>query len=95
MVRSSRVVRSSLVRTLPALALLGAAATLTGCASGRVAQYRGNPTPETATLGDSQAQMHNRSAEMLDANLSLLLEDLARMGLWDRPSRLSKKPIPR
>ncbi|RMD65901.1 MAG: hypothetical protein D6824_01815 [Planctomycetota bacterium] len=83
------------VRPLSAFALAGALSTLAGCAGGRVAQYRGDPTPETATLGDSQAQMHNRSAEMLDANLSLLLEDLARMGLWDRPSRLTKKPIPR
>lgn len=86
------VSRPRLVCVGASLALLALAS---ACASDRVAEYRKNLTPEMATLGDTYPQIHNRSAEMVDTNWSLFLEDWARLGLWDRPSRLTPKPIPR
>jgi len=77
------------------LALTLAGLSVAGCVDARLTEYRNHPTPELGTLGDTHAQIDNRSAELVDTNLSLLLEDLARLALWDRPSRLTKKPSPR
>jgi len=83
--RSNRTLRRA---AASALALAGL--TLVGCAN----NYRGNPTPELATLSHTDAEVANRTTVTFDTNLRALWEDLARATLVDRPSMLMRPRTP-
>lgn len=78
---------------------LGAALVVGGCnsntAAGRDARVRANLTPELSTLSQRPIEVDNRMTLSMDENLRLANEDLIRMWLLDRPSRLSRARVPR
>jgi hypothetical protein len=85
--------------TAAALAI-GLAAMLAGCAGSdtsavRYASIRDNPTPELDTLYQRPVEIDNRLTLTTDENLRMFVEDLGRMWLLDRPSRLTREPVPR
>lgn len=86
-------------RTIAAACGLIAAAALTGCSgsgpAGRDAAVRSNPTPELQTLAQRPIEVDNRMTLTTDENLRMAWEDLGRMWLFDRPSRLTRERIPR
>jgi hypothetical protein len=84
---------------LSAFAAAGALALLSGCysntAAGRDAKVRNNLTPELETLSQREIEVDNRQTLTIDENLRMANEDLNRMWLLDRPSRLNRIRIPR
>ncbi|MCC6229448.1 MAG: hypothetical protein IT432_09495 [Phycisphaerales bacterium] len=82
-------------------ALLAAAAvgTLVGCSTSDYNEeladdIRGDLSPELDTMHERPTDVKNRHALMVDENLRLLNEDMARLLLLDRPSILSEHPMP-
>jgi hypothetical protein len=75
------------------------AGSLGGCSSNtaaaRDAQVRANITPELYTLHQRPIDADNRVALTMDENLRMANEDLGRVFLFDRPSRLARERIPR
>ena len=92
----SNTARKSIAATLGAAALL-----LGGCSSGpptsyqRAAQIRDNPTPQLVTLSQREVDLKNDWALMVDENMRMMREDIRRFWLINRPSRLTRYPIPR
>jgi hypothetical protein len=79
---------------------LGLAALLAGCAGGdtaaaRYASVRDNPTPELDTLYQRPVEIDNRIALTFDENWRMFTQDLGRFWYTDRPSRLTREPVPR
>lgn len=72
---------------------------LAGCAgdtaAGRDAAVRSNLTPELSTLSQRPIDADNRVALTVDENWRMMNEDLGRLFLLDRPSRLTRERIPR
>lgn len=81
------------------IAVLTLAAGLAGCAgntaAGRDSAVRSNPTPELQTLGGRPIDTDNRVALTTDENLRMANQDLLRLWLLDRPSRLTRERMPR
>jgi hypothetical protein len=86
-------------RTIAAACGLVSALALTGCSSsgpsGRDAAVRANPTPELQTLQQRPIEVDNAMTLTFDENLRMAWQDLGRMWLTDRPSRLTRERIPR
>ncbi|MEM9064978.1 MAG: hypothetical protein AAGB51_05755 [Planctomycetota bacterium] len=89
-------------RTRPLFAGAIAAAGLSlGACSGtpdsfeRAAQIRANPTPDLATMALREVQLKNELAVTFDENIRMAREDLRRLLLLDRQSRLTRFPVPR
>ena len=75
------------------------AALLTGCgssntASGRDSEVRNNLTPELHTLAGRPIDDDNMFVLTCDENLRMANQDLGRLLLFDRPSRLTRERIP-
>ena len=85
MTRRKHVVRPVFLFILGASLAIG----LDGCAS-----YRMHPTPGVPSLGISKDQNRNRVATTVNTNLRAAMDDLSRLFLLDRPSRLHKQPSP-
>lgn len=87
----------------PALvgSILLATGLLAGCYAGggspvgRDAQLRSSPTPELMTLYQRQVDVDNSLAIMADENWRMFVQDLGRIFYTDRPSRLTREPVPR
>jgi hypothetical protein len=73
------------------------AAGLVGCSGslGRDAAIRSDPTPEMDTLAQRPVDIDNAMALMADENWRMFTQDLGRVLYTDRPSRLTREPIPR
>jgi hypothetical protein len=56
---------------------------------------RADVTPELETLSERQVDMDNNWALMLDENGRMFVEDLGRAFYVDRPSHLTREPVPR
>lgn len=81
--------------TLTAAALAtGAGALLGGCSSTNLDSIRSNPSPGIMTLSQSDEVVLNQMTITQDTNLRQLNEDLGRMWFYDRPSRMTPRPIP-
>ncbi|MBC7834198.1 MAG: hypothetical protein H7Y88_03745 [Phycisphaerales bacterium] len=79
------------VLSLAAIAMLG------GCylvSDDRAAQYRANPSPDMATLHESGEEIDNALTVTFDENLRMFTQDLGRAFYTNRPSRLTREPIP-
>jgi hypothetical protein len=75
-----------------------AAACLAGCTTGAPHNHhriQGNLTPEVDTLYQRRVDMDNRVSLTFDENLRMFNQDLGRFWLTDRPSRLTREPVPR
>lgn len=83
--RSRTVVRGIAVTAALALGLSASV----GCA-----YHRFNPTPGVNSLGISRERNRNRVATTINTNLRAVRSDAARFWLLDRPSRLTKQPMP-
>lgn len=59
------------------------------------ADVRSELTPELTTLGQRGIDWDNRALIAVDTNLRSANNDLTRMWLLDRPSRLNREPMPR
>lgn len=86
---------------LPALAGLTAGLVLGGCTLGEQTQahrdherIRGNPTPELDTLYQRPDDVDNAWTIMDNENSRMMMQDLGRVFYTDRPSRLTREPIP-
>ncbi|MCA3003821.1 MAG: hypothetical protein LW650_11435 [Planctomycetaceae bacterium] len=87
--RSAVVVSMGLV----ASATLFAGGCETSAQRAQLNEVRGNPTPELVTLHQRQDDVDNALTTTFDTNLRALPQDLGRMWLLDRPSRLTPDPI--
>ncbi len=65
---------------------------MSGCAGSHLSRFRSNPTPELSSLGMRQAEVDNRTTIVFDHNKRAMYDDLRRMFLTDRPSRLTAQP---
>ena len=89
----------SLAKLVPAhLALaLGAAIIAGGCSSegDRYQAVKDDPTPNIDTLHQRPADVDNSIVVTFDENGRMFTQDLGRAFYWDRPSRLTREPVPR
>ena len=78
-----------------------AAAAVTGCSTAsspadfaQAERIRQNLTPELDTLYQRPDDMSNAFTIMLDENGRMFWQDLGRVLYTDRPSRLTREPVP-
>lgn len=85
-------------RTLLVASLVaGPIVLLAGCASSSDPQtemIRKNPTPELDTLYQTPDDVQNVLAIMENENRRMRNQDLGRVFYTDRPSRLTREPVP-
>lgn len=81
-------------RTAFAASLFAAIAAFAGCSAedAQLAEVRSNPTPELMSLGDSMDSNVNTATATTSTNLRAVNNDLGRLLLLDRPSRLTPQP---
>lgn len=72
----------------------GSLLALGGCSSGggHLSKFRSNPTPELHSLGLRKVEVDNRTTITFNTNSRALEDDLRRVFLVDRPSRLTGHP---
>lgn len=61
----------------------------------RDSALRADPTPELLTLYERDVDAANSAAITFNENERMFWQDLGRAMYWDRPSRLTREPIPR
>lgn len=74
--------------------VVAAAAALGGCADNSPEGIRLDLTPDLQTTWQRPVDVGNQVSITYDENIRLFWEDLHRASLVDRPSRLSKYPMP-
>lgn len=92
-----RAISPRLNRTVALLSAAALTAVLAGCANDpfeRATMIRLSPTPELKTLYQRPADVANAWAIMDDENWRMFNQDLGRAFYTDRPSRLTREPIP-
>ncbi len=75
--------------------LLGAAASMSGCmftGDSQLNEVRSDPSPNIDTLHQRPVDVDNAMVVTADENGRMFWEDLGRVWLTDRPSRLSREP---
>lgn len=89
---------ATLFRDLLIAASVVAVAGLAGCSSGplakRDAQVRAQTSPELETLSQRPIDVSNTQTLVSDENLRMANEDMNRLWLMDRPSRLARWRMP-
>ncbi len=89
--RTSTVSRRLLVAATLACGLAGAA----GCSTpSRYEQVKADATPNLDTLNQRPEDIDNSMVVTFDENGRMFWSDLGRFWLTDRPSRLTREPIP-
>ena len=82
-------------RSLHAGLLLAVPMALAACSGdSRVNAYRMNPSPAEDTLSQRRVDIDNRLAVTTDTNLRQLNEDVGKVLLLERPSRLTANRVP-
>lgn len=82
-------------RHAAALTVLAAIATLSGCTEpSRYQQVKDDATPNLDTLYQRPEDIDNAIVVAFDENGRMFWQDLGRAFYWDRPSRLTREPIP-
>mgnify|MGYP000092793521 CR=1 FL=1 len=87
--KSSKARAATLIG-LVALASLSAV----GCETSRYQQVKDDATPNLDTLYQRPEDIDNNIVTTFDENGRMLWQDLGRAFYWDRPSRLTREPIP-
>lgn len=82
---------ATLLSTLALLTLVGG---LAGCESSRYQQVKDDATPNLDTLHQRPEDIDNRIVVNFDENGRMFWQDLGRVWYTDRPSRLTREPIP-
>lgn len=100
-------IRSTLSLITRAGVVALAAAALTGCSTNTLETYdlendlgpahdlRYDPSPEVYTLHQRPSDMRNEVGLMYDENVRMMRQDFHRAFFLDRPSRLTREPVPR
>ncbi|HMN40527.1 MAG TPA: hypothetical protein PKE29_06740 [Phycisphaerales bacterium] len=86
---------SRLLPTVRTMLLLGALASLSGCmftGNEQLDEVRSDPSPNLDTLHQRPVDVDNAMVVTFDENGRMFWEDLGRVWLTDRPSRLSREP---
>lgn len=83
--------RAATFSTLTAMALV---VTMVGCETSRYEQVKADPTPNLDTLYQRPEDIDNSVTTTFDENGRMFWQDLGRAFYWDRPSRLTREPIP-
>jgi hypothetical protein len=65
-----------------------------GCSSSRYDEVKADPTPNLDTLYQRPEDIDNAMTVTFDENGRMFWQDLGRFWLTDRPSRLTREPIP-
>lgn len=81
-------------RTISTLAAAAAAALLLGGCS-TYDEVKLDPSPNLDTLYQRPVDIDNAIVVTFDENGRMFLQDLGRAFYWDRPSRLTREPVPR
>jgi len=84
--------RVSLVLGAAALAALAGMAGPAGCSKHQ--QIRTRPTPELWSLHARPTDANNQIAVTANENWRMFWEDMGRLWLLDRPTRLTPAPVP-
>ena len=86
----------SRMSTLTAACLLAAAAlSLAACSTpSRYQAVKDDPTPNVDTLYQRPQDVDNSLTVMWDENWRMFTQDLGRAFYTDRPSRLTREPVP-
>lgn len=91
-------VQQSKTRSMVCMATaLAMAAVLGACSSEETSRYdavKADLTPNMDTLYQRPADIDNSVALTFDENGRMFIQDLGRAFYWDRPSRLTREPIP-
>ncbi len=88
-IRRAAVTIAPLALSASALLLLG------GCSGNSITGLRLSPTPELTELARTPDDVSNSFAIMSNMNWRMFREDIGRTLYTDRPSHLSRAPIPR
>lgn len=92
------MMRRTGMRGLIAMGIAGAALMAVGgtvgCSQNRAQEVRANPTPDLETLYQNDEDIKNAIARTFDENGRMFWQDLGRAFYWDRPSRLTREPVP-
>jgi hypothetical protein len=83
--------RPTIFVSLTALAVV---VTMAGCETSRYQQVKDDATPNLDTLHQRPEDIDNAMVVTCDENGRMFWEDLGRVWLLDRPSRLTREPIP-
>jgi hypothetical protein len=86
--------RPAMLTRLTSLALLVAAAGMVGCETSRYQQVKDDATPNLDTLYQRPEDVDNAMVTTFDENGRMIWQDLGRAFLFDRPSRLTREPVP-
>ncbi len=81
-------------RLIVAAVLACGLAGFAGCSSSRYDEIKADPTPNLDTLYQRPEDIDNSMTVTFDENLRMLNQDMGRFWLTDRPSRLTREPIP-
>ena len=83
------------IRTASLCLALGASAfAMTACSNTSLHAFRSNPTSELDARGETYHDIQNQIANTADTNYRSLNNDMGRLWMSDRPSRLAKGPKP-
>lgn len=80
--------------TLAAAALSGCTTAVSRADYAQAERIRADLTPELDTLHQRPDDMTNAITIMADENGRMFWQDLGRAFYWDRPSRLTREPVP-
>lgn len=85
-------------RTLTACFFSACAATAliaaSGCETSRYQSIKDDATPNLDTLYERPEDIDNAVVTTFDENGRMIWQDLGRAMYWDRPSRLTREPVP-
>ncbi len=79
---------------LGALSVTAIGGGLAGCKSSHAEEVRANPTPDLDTLYQNDDDINNALTRTFDEDLRMFWQDLGRAFYVDRPSRLTREPVP-
>ncbi len=85
--------RASFRRPLVVVALASGLAGACGCSS-QYDEVKSDPTPNLDTLYQRPEDVDNAMTVTFDENARMFWQDMGRLWLTDRPSRLTREPIP-
>lgn len=81
-------------RSAAAIVLTSAVLVLTGCETSRYQAVKDDATPNLDTLYQRPQDIDNALVVQMDENGRMFWQDLGRAFYVDRPSRLTREPVP-
>lgn len=85
-----RILSACFISACAATALIAAS----GCETSRYQSIKDDATPNLDTLYERPEDIDNTVVTTFDENGRMFWQDLGRAMYWDRPSRLTREPVP-